>query len=81
MIPPNANDSRHSVTITTDETVKPKLAIPIHFDDYDVFKSPLSDFTKAVATPVWKTAFIFDARRGDNFQWHGEDAVMNAPQR
>jgi L-ascorbate metabolism protein UlaG (beta-lactamase superfamily) len=29
--------------------VEPKLAIPIHYNDYDVFKSPLSDFKEAVA--------------------------------
>jgi L-ascorbate metabolism protein UlaG (beta-lactamase superfamily) len=28
--------------------VDPKHAIPIHFDDYDVFKSPLSDFQREV---------------------------------
>ena len=28
--------------------VQPKLAIPIHYNDYDVFKSPLSDFKRAV---------------------------------
>ena len=28
--------------------VQPKLAIPIHYNDYDVFKSPLSDFQQAV---------------------------------
>lgn len=28
--------------------VKPDVAIPIHFDDYDVFKSPLSDFQQRV---------------------------------
>jgi L-ascorbate metabolism protein UlaG (beta-lactamase superfamily) len=30
--------------------IQPKLAIPIHYNDYDVFKSPLSDFQQAVAT-------------------------------
>jgi L-ascorbate metabolism protein UlaG (beta-lactamase superfamily) len=30
------------------QIVKPELAIPIHYDDYDVFKSPLSDFQRAV---------------------------------
>lgn len=29
--------------------VDPKRAIPIHYDDYDVFKSPLSDFQREVA--------------------------------
>jgi L-ascorbate metabolism protein UlaG (beta-lactamase superfamily) len=28
--------------------IAPKHAIPIHYDDYDVFKSPLSDFEKEV---------------------------------
>ncbi len=30
------------------QIVRPELAIPIHYNDYDVFKSPLSDFQKAV---------------------------------
>lgn len=29
--------------------IKPKLVIPIHYNDYTVFKSPLKDFKKAVA--------------------------------
>ena len=30
------------------QIVQPKLAIPIHYNDYDVFESPLSDFQAAV---------------------------------
>jgi len=30
------------------QIVQPKKAIPIHYDDYDVFKSPLSDFAQDV---------------------------------
>jgi L-ascorbate metabolism protein UlaG (beta-lactamase superfamily) len=30
------------------QIVNPKRAIPIHYNDYDVFKSPLSDFRQAV---------------------------------
>jgi L-ascorbate metabolism protein UlaG (beta-lactamase superfamily) len=30
------------------QIVQPKKAIPVHYDDYDVFKSPLSDFARAV---------------------------------
>jgi L-ascorbate metabolism protein UlaG (beta-lactamase superfamily) len=30
------------------QVIKPKRAIPIHHNDYDVFKSPLSDFQRAV---------------------------------
>jgi L-ascorbate metabolism protein UlaG (beta-lactamase superfamily) len=29
--------------------ISPTTAIPIHFNDYTVFKSPLEDFKKAVA--------------------------------
>lgn len=44
------------VTVTMDakegvrmlRLIAPHHAIPIHYDDYDVFKSPLSDFQKAV---------------------------------
>jgi L-ascorbate metabolism protein UlaG (beta-lactamase superfamily) len=28
--------------------IRPRLAIPIHYDDYPVFKSPLEDFVRAV---------------------------------
>ena len=28
--------------------VRPKLAIPIHYDDYTVFKSPLEEFKREV---------------------------------
>jgi L-ascorbate metabolism protein UlaG (beta-lactamase superfamily) len=44
------------VTVTMDaeqgvellQTLRPRLAVPIHFDDYEAFKSPLADFVTAV---------------------------------
>jgi L-ascorbate metabolism protein UlaG (beta-lactamase superfamily) len=47
------------------ELVQPKLAIPIHYNDYDVFKSPLSDFQNAVENAGW----------GDRVRYleHGEE--------
>jgi len=30
------------------QLINPDITIPIHYDDYDVFLSPLSDFKKAV---------------------------------
>jgi L-ascorbate metabolism protein UlaG (beta-lactamase superfamily) len=44
------------VTVTMDadqglellETLRPALTVPIHFNDYEAFKSPLGDFVKAV---------------------------------
>jgi len=29
-------------------TINPRMAIPIHYNDYDVFKSPLGDFQKEI---------------------------------
>jgi L-ascorbate metabolism protein UlaG (beta-lactamase superfamily) len=47
-------------------TVNPKLAIPVHFDDYDVFTSPLSDFQNEVEAQglLDQVAFLL---RGDRF--------------
>jgi L-ascorbate metabolism protein UlaG (beta-lactamase superfamily) len=44
------------VTVTMDadqgvellETLRPRLAVPIHYDDYEAFKSPIEDFRAAV---------------------------------
>ena len=30
------------------QLIKPDVTIPIHYDDYDVFLSPLSDFKKEI---------------------------------
>ena len=30
--------------------IAPRVAIPVHYNDYPVFKSPLEDFQKAVAS-------------------------------
>jgi L-ascorbate metabolism protein UlaG (beta-lactamase superfamily) len=30
------------------QIIQPRKAIPIHYDDYDVFKSPLADFAQEV---------------------------------
>jgi L-ascorbate metabolism protein UlaG (beta-lactamase superfamily) len=62
------------VTVTMDaadgvrmlKLVAPRHAIPIHYDDYDVFKSPLSDFQKAVneAGLAEKVTYL---KRGDSY--------------
>jgi L-ascorbate metabolism protein UlaG (beta-lactamase superfamily) len=46
--------------------VNPDLAIPIHYDDYDVFKSPLSDFIKAVKDAGLENK-VHVMRRGDTY--------------
>ena len=46
----------------------PAEVIPIHFDDYDVFKSPLSDFQKAVEQ-AGLTSRVRYLHRGDNYRF------------
>ncbi len=47
--------------------VEPRLAIPIHYDDYEAFKSPLEDFVAAVdgAGLADRVRYL---RRGETFQ-------------
>jgi L-ascorbate metabolism protein UlaG (beta-lactamase superfamily) len=35
------------------QIMQPRRAIPIHYDDYDVFKSPLADFARRVEAAGW----------------------------
>ena len=53
--------------------VRPKLAIPIHYNDYTVFKSPLRAFVEAV-----KEAGL---ERGVRYLRHGETYTFDAPAR
>lgn len=48
------------------QIVQPKKAIPIHFDDYDVFKSPLSDFAREVKDAGLDQQVVFLAH-GDTY--------------
>jgi L-ascorbate metabolism protein UlaG (beta-lactamase superfamily) len=53
-------DARQGVELL--RLTKPRTAIPIHYDDYTVFKSPLSDFQKAVAGADLPTSVHYLAR-------------------
>jgi L-ascorbate metabolism protein UlaG (beta-lactamase superfamily) len=48
------------------ERVRPRLAIPVHYDDYRVMRSPLSDFLDRVRTSPdrWQVA---TPARGETF--------------
>jgi len=35
-------DARQGVDLT--ELIRPRVTVPVHYDDYSVFASPLSDF-------------------------------------
>ena len=46
------------------QVVRPRTAVPIHHDDYGVFRSPLSDFRAAVASASLETEIRY-VDRGD----------------
>ena len=48
------------------DLVKPKVTIPIHYDDYSVFASPLSDFQEAVGKGGKDSEVVY-LERGDKF--------------
>lgn len=47
------------------------MTIPIHFDDYDVFTSPLSDFSEA-ADAAGLSDRVFYLKRGDTYTFGGD---------
>ncbi|EXJ75125.1 uncharacterized protein A1O5_01821 [Cladophialophora psammophila CBS 110553] len=49
--------------------VKPEVTVPIHYDDYDVFLSPLSDFKDAITKAGLSDKVIY-LDRGDEFKFH-----------
>ena len=51
------------------QIVNPKLSIPIHYDDYDVFKSPLADFQRAVRDAGFEDRVRY-LNRGDTYGFH-----------
>jgi L-ascorbate metabolism protein UlaG (beta-lactamase superfamily) len=64
------------VTVTMDakegvemmRIIVPEKAIPIHYNDYDVFKSPLSDFAKEIEQAGLKDRIIY-LKHGDQYDF------------
>jgi L-ascorbate metabolism protein UlaG (beta-lactamase superfamily) len=65
------------VTVTMDATegvkmmrvIVPRKAIPIHYNDYDVFKSPLSDFKAEMERAGLQDRIIY-LEHGDTYEFH-----------
>ncbi|OAG00412.1 Metallo-hydrolase/oxidoreductase [Paraphaeosphaeria sporulosa] len=51
------------------QLINPDLTIPIHYDDYDVFLSPLSDFKKAVLEAGFSDKVVYLDRK-DQFKFN-----------
>jgi hypothetical protein len=58
-------DVRHGIQAL--RTAAPRRAIPVHFDDYTLFKSPLSDFRQAAEKAGLPTEIHYLAR-GDSYR-------------
>jgi L-ascorbate metabolism protein UlaG (beta-lactamase superfamily) len=54
------------------QIIAPQRAVPIHYDDYDVFKSPLSDFQRAVRAAGLQDKVIY-LQRGDSYRFSPAD--------
>ena len=50
------------------QLIKPDVTIPIHYDDYDVFLSPLEDFKKKVDEVGWAEKVVY-LDRGDEYRF------------
>ncbi|KAI1383308.1 Metallo-hydrolase/oxidoreductase [Hypoxylon trugodes] len=48
--------------------VNPEVTVPIHYDDYSVFLSPLSDFKEKVEEEGWGERVVY-LERGDQYQF------------
>ena len=48
--------------------IGPRTAIPIHYNDYTAFKSPLEDFKKAVADAGLEDR-VYYLRHGDTYEF------------
>ncbi len=68
------------VTVTMDakegvkmmQLIVPRKAIPIHYNDYDVFKSPLSDFKKEMERAGLQDKIIY-LEHGDTYEFDSEE--------
>ena len=49
--------------------INPDVTIPVHFDDYDVFLSPLDDFKKAIESAGWDDKVVY-LDRGDQYRFN-----------
>jgi L-ascorbate metabolism protein UlaG (beta-lactamase superfamily) len=59
------------------QLINPDLTIPIHYDDYDVFMSPLSDFKKAVSEAGLDDKVVYLDRK-DEYKFSVRNGLKDA---
>ena len=50
------------------QLIRPDLTIPIHYDDYDIFKSPLKEFKNAAKTAGLEAKVVY-LERGEEYRF------------
>jgi L-ascorbate metabolism protein UlaG (beta-lactamase superfamily) len=61
------------------QLINPDITIPIHYDDYDVFMSPLNDFKKAVHEAGLDSKVVYLDRKDQfNFNTRGRQKVQQS---
>jgi L-ascorbate metabolism protein UlaG (beta-lactamase superfamily) len=51
------------------QLIQPDITIPIHYDDYDIFKSPLSEFKKIVRNAGLEEKVVY-LERGEEYKFN-----------
>jgi L-ascorbate metabolism protein UlaG (beta-lactamase superfamily) len=54
------------------QLIAPKVAVPIHYDDYTVFREPLEAFERAAAEAALRTTIHY-VQRGDTYRFSREE--------
>jgi L-ascorbate metabolism protein UlaG (beta-lactamase superfamily) len=57
-------------------SVRPRRAIPIHYDDYGLFKSPLGDFQSQAVDAGLETELVY-LQRGDTYRFSSARPITN----
>ncbi len=60
------------------QIVKPKKTIPIHYNDYDVFKSPLAEFAREVKAAGMEESVVY-LSHGDTYTFIATQALNAHP--
>ena len=50
------------------QLIRPDLTIPIHYDDYDIFKSPLKEFKDAIKNAGLEAKVVY-LERGEEYRF------------
>lgn len=58
------------------QIVAPRLGIPIHYDDYPVFKSPLADFQREI-DDAGLHEHVHYVARGDTFRFRARSRAAS----